>query len=48
MINAGILEGDLAVIEQCETAIDGQIVVAILDEAITLKRYYKKISFTSY
>ena len=44
MINAGILEGDLAVIEQCETAIDGQIVVAILDEAITLKRYYKEAS----
>lgn len=42
MINAGILEGDLAVIEQAETALDGQIVVAVLDDAITLKRYYKE------
>lgn len=42
MINAGILEGDLAIIEQCETAIDGQIVVAVIDDAITLKRFYKE------
>ena len=42
MINAGILEGDLAVIEQSSTAVDGQIVVAVLDDAITLKRFYKE------
>lgn len=42
MINAGILEGDLAVVEQASTAIDGQIVVAVLEDAITLKRYYKE------
>ncbi len=42
MINAGILEGDLAVVEQTEVAIDGQIVVAVLEDAITLKRYYKE------
>lgn len=42
MINAGILEGDLAIIEQTEVAADGQIVVAVLDDAITLKRYYKE------
>lgn len=42
MINAGILEGDLAIIEQGSTAIDGQIVVAVLDEAITLKRFYRE------
>ncbi len=42
MINAGILEGDLAIIEQCSTAVDGQIVVAVIDEAITLKRYYRE------
>ena len=42
MINAGILEGDLAVIEQAEVADDGQIVVAVLDNAITLKRFYKE------
>lgn len=42
MINAGILDGDLAVIEQTSTALDGQIIVAVIDDAITLKRYYKE------
>lgn len=42
MINAGILEGDVAVIEQAETAEDGQIVVAVVDDAITLKRFFKE------
>lgn len=42
MINAGILEGDLAVVEQAQTAVDGQIVVAVIDNAITLKRFYKE------
>jgi repressor LexA len=42
MINAGILDGDLAVIEQSSTALDGQIIVAVIDDAITLKRYYKE------
>lgn len=42
MINAGILEGDLAIVEQAETAVDGQIVVAVLDDAITIKRYYRE------
>ena len=38
MINAGILDGDLAVVEQASTAVDGQIIVAVIDDAITLKR----------
>lgn len=42
MVNAGILEGDLAVVEQAQTAVDGQIVVAVIDNAITLKRFYKE------
>jgi repressor LexA len=42
MQNAGILDGDLAVIEQTNTAVDGQIIVAVIDDAITLKRYYKE------
>ncbi|MBR1638191.1 MAG: transcriptional repressor LexA [Treponema sp.] len=42
MINAGILDGDLAVVEQASTAVDGQIIVAVIDNAITLKRYYKE------
>lgn len=42
MIEAGILDGDLAVVEQAQTAVDGQIVVAVIDNAITLKRFYKE------
>lgn len=42
MINAGILDGDLAVVEQATSAVDGQIIVAVIDDAITLKRYYKE------
>lgn len=42
MVEAGILEGDLAVVEQAQTAVDGQIVVAVIDNAITLKRFYKE------
>ena len=42
MVNAGILEGDLAIVEQRSDVVDGQIVVAVLDDAITLKRYFKE------
>ena len=42
MINAGILDGDIAVIRQCNMADNGQIVVAVLDDAITLKRFYRE------
>lgn len=39
MINAGILDGDLVVIEDCDTADDGAIVVALIDDdEATLKR----------
>jgi repressor LexA len=39
MIDAGILDGDLVVIERCDTADDGAIVVALIDdEEATLKR----------
>jgi repressor LexA len=39
MIDAGILDGDLVVIERCDTADDGAIVVALVDdEEATLKR----------
>ena len=42
MINAGILDGDLPVVEQASVATDGQIIVAVIDDAITLKRYYRE------
>jgi repressor LexA len=39
MIDAGILDGDLVVIERCDTADNGAIVVALIDnEEATLKR----------
>jgi repressor LexA len=42
MRDAGIMEGDLAVIRQQEVANNGEIVVAVVDEAVTLKRFYKE------
>ena len=40
MINAGIDDGDLVIIRQQDTANEGQIVVALIDNEATLKRYY--------
>lgn len=43
MINAGILDGDLVVIEKTETANNGEIIVALVDEnEATLKRFFRK------
>lgn len=44
MRDAGILSGDIAVIEQRSTASDGEIVVALVEDAATLKRFYKEAS----
>jgi repressor LexA len=40
MKDAGILEGDLVVVRPQETAQDGDIVVALLGEEATVKRYF--------
>lgn len=43
MIDAGIFDGDVVVIEECETASDGEIVVALVnDEEATLKRLRRR------
>lgn len=43
MINAGILDGDIVIVEQCETAENGEIVVALVnDDEATVKRFYKE------
>jgi repressor LexA len=43
MIEAGILDGDTAIIERCETAENGTIVVALVDDSeVTLKRLRRK------
>lgn len=43
MVDAGIYDGDTAVVERCETAENGSIVVALIDdEEVTLKRLRRK------
>ncbi|MDR3276641.1 MAG: transcriptional repressor LexA [Treponema sp.] len=42
MTNAGILDGDTAVIEQQDTAQNGEIIIAMVNEAMTLKRYFRE------
>jgi len=42
MIGAGIMDGDIAVFSQQSQVENGQIVVAMVEEAVTLKRFYKE------
>ena len=42
MINAGIFDGDLAIIEKSQTARNGEIVVALIENEATIKRFYKE------
>ncbi len=42
MINAGIFDGDIVVVKRQETAEDGDIVVALLSDDATLKRFYRE------
>lgn len=43
MIEAGIYDKDYVVVEQCDNASNGEVVVALLDNGFaTLKRYYKE------
>ena len=42
MINCGILNGDRVIVEQQETCNDGEIVVALVDDSATVKRFYKE------
>lgn len=42
MIEAGILDGDLAIIEKINTATNGDIVVALIDNEATIKRFFKE------
>ncbi len=44
MIKAGILDGDCAIVYQQPTAENGEIVVALIDDEATVKRFYKKNS----
>ncbi len=42
MINAGILHGDIVVVKSQDSADDGDIVVALLDDDATLKRFFRE------
>ncbi len=42
MINAGILDGDWIVVEKRNTARNGEIVVALVDDSATVKTFYKE------
>jgi repressor LexA len=42
MKNAAILEGDVVVVRPQDTAEDGEIVVALVGEEATVKRYYRE------
>ncbi len=42
MIDAGIFDGDKIIVRKQETADNGEIVVALLDDSATVKRFYKR------
>lgn len=42
MIKAGILDGDIVIAEKTPYAYDGEIVIAMLDDEATVKRFYKE------
>ena len=42
MRDAGILDGDYVVAEKTPTSSDGEIVVAMIEEEATVKRFYRE------
>ncbi len=42
MINAGILDGDMVLVEQTPSASNGEMVVALVDDGATVKTFYKE------
>lgn len=42
MINAGILDRDNVIVEQCSSADNGDMVVALVDDSATVKTFYKE------
>ena len=41
MINAGILDGDMVLVEQTPSASNGDMVVALIEDGATVKTFYK-------
>ena len=42
MINAGILSGDIVIVEKTPVAQNGEIVVALIEDEATVKTFYKE------
>ena len=42
MINAGIFNGDRVFVHSCNTAKNGEMVVALIDDSATVKTFYKE------
>ncbi|MDR0455189.1 MAG: transcriptional repressor LexA [Treponema sp.] len=42
MSGVGIMDGDMAIIEKMTVVKNGEIAVAVVDDAVTLKRFYKE------
>lgn len=42
MVNAGILDNDIVVVSKTPTAENGQIVVAMIEDEATVKRFYRE------
>ena len=42
MINVGIYSGDYIIVSKCQTAENGQIIVALIDDEATVKTFYKE------
>lgn len=42
MINIGIFDGDQVIVEQTSTARNGEIVVALVEDSATVKRFFKE------
>ena len=42
MINAGIFDGDTIIVEQSQTARNGDMVVALVDDTATVKTFYRE------
>ena len=42
MIEVGIMDGDIIVVEKCNTARDGDIIVALVEDEATVKTFYRE------
>ena len=42
MINTGIYDGDMIIVRRQQTADNGEVIVALVDDSATVKRFYKE------